>query len=64
VRGDVEAGAFSVAYVKQERLIAIDAINVPKDYMMARRIAPTDHVVDRSALADSAVPIAKAVATR
>ncbi len=64
LRGDVEAGAFSVAYVKQDRLIAIDAVNVPKDYMMARRIAPTDHVVDRSALADPTIPIAKAVATR
>lgn len=64
LRGDIEGGAFSVAYVKQDRLIAIDAVNVPKDYMMARRIAPTDHVVDRLALADPAVPIAKAVETR
>ncbi len=64
VRGDIEGGAFSVAYVKQDRLIAIDAVNVSKDYMMARRLAPTDHVVDRSALADPTIPIAKAVATR
>lgn len=64
LRGDVEGGAFSVAYVKQDRLIAIDAVNVAKDYMMARRIAPTDHVVDRSALADPTIPIAKAIAAR
>lgn len=62
LRGDPEGGAFSIAYVKQERLIAIDAVNVPKDYMMVRRIAPTDHVVDRSALADPTIPIARAVA--
>lgn len=61
LRGDVETGAFSVAYVKQDRLIAIDAVNVPKDYMMVRRIAPTDHRVNRSALADPSISIAVAL---
>ncbi len=35
--GDVEAGAFYVAYLKDEQLIAVDSVNHPRSHMMARR---------------------------
>jgi 3-phenylpropionate/trans-cinnamate dioxygenase ferredoxin reductase component len=40
LRGDPETDAFSVCYLRAGRLIALDAINQPREYMAARRIVP------------------------
>ena len=61
VRGDPASGAFAVAHVAAGRLLALDAINQPRDYMHARRLVPTTGAVDGDALADPAVPLNEAV---
>ncbi|MEQ8666462.1 MAG: FAD-dependent oxidoreductase [Rhodospirillales bacterium] len=38
VRGDPAGGSFSVFYLKKGRLIAVDAINSPREYMMGRKL--------------------------
>ena len=63
VRGDPGSRKFSVVYLKDSRLRAIDAVSVPRDYMMVRKLLATDHMVDRAALADPSVPIADAVSS-
>jgi 3-phenylpropionate/trans-cinnamate dioxygenase ferredoxin reductase subunit len=50
VRGEPEAGAFSVGYLRGGRLIALDAINQPREYMTARRMVPTSGRVDTDLL--------------
>jgi len=57
VRGDPASDAFSVAHLRAGRLIALDAINRPRDYMAARRVVPTAAPVDRAALSDAATPL-------
>ena len=43
VQGDIESNKFSVTYLKQGRVIAIDAINSPKDFMLAKKKILQDH---------------------
>ena len=62
VRGDVEGGSFAVAYLCGKRLMAVDAINRPRDYMQARRMVPTVDPVDLELLRDPSVGINEAVA--
>ena len=62
VRGDVECGSFAVAYLRENRLMAVDAINRPSDYMQARRVVPTVDPVDLDLLRDPSVGINEAVA--
>ena len=38
VRGDPADGAFSVFYLKDGRLVAVDAVNGPREYMMGRKL--------------------------
>ena len=38
VKGDIENKKFTVAYLKEGRMIALDAINSPKDFMEAKKI--------------------------
>ncbi len=61
VRGDPASGSFAVAHLREGKLIALDAINAPRDYMHARRLVPTLTAVDRAALADPDVPLNKVV---
>lgn len=60
VRGDPATGNFSVAHLRGGKLIALDAINQPRDYMMARRMVPTIAPVNRSTLADPDAPLTAA----
>lgn len=62
VRGDPETEAFSVLYYHADRLISIDAINSPRDYMAVRRILETDGTVPPSSAADPAIPLKDFVA--
>ena len=59
VRGDPEQGRkFAVLYMKEGRLLAVDAVNSPQEFMLGKRIIESGHVVsDTDALADPAVPM-------
>jgi 3-phenylpropionate/trans-cinnamate dioxygenase ferredoxin reductase subunit len=45
VRGDVEAGAFSVFCFRDERLVGVESVNRPADHMAARRLLAGERTV-------------------
>ncbi|WP_425228904.1 NAD(P)/FAD-dependent oxidoreductase [Sphingomonas sp.] len=57
VRGDPDARTFSVVYLKQGRVIALDCVNAVRDYVQGRRLVTERWAGDRDALADPAVPL-------
>lgn len=57
VRGDLATRSFSVAYLKQGRVIALDCVNAVKDYVQGRKLVVEGQVVDVARLADPAVPL-------
>jgi 3-phenylpropionate/trans-cinnamate dioxygenase ferredoxin reductase component len=57
VRGDSAARSFTVAYLKQGRVIALDCVNAVKDYVQGRKLVLGGDLVDVARLADPAVPL-------
>ncbi|WP_380785436.1 NAD(P)/FAD-dependent oxidoreductase [Sphingomonas sp. R86521] len=57
VRGDADTRAFSVIYLKQGRVIALDCVNATRDYVQGRALVERGAVVDPALLADPAVPL-------
>jgi len=57
VRGDLESRRFSIVYLKQGRVIALDCINAAKDYVQGGKLVAAGTLVDRHRLADSSVPL-------
>jgi 3-phenylpropionate/trans-cinnamate dioxygenase ferredoxin reductase subunit len=55
VRGDAETRSFAVFYLRANRLLAVDAINRPAEFILARTLIPRQGTVDPSRLADDAV---------
>ncbi|OBY26562.1 NAD(P)/FAD-dependent oxidoreductase [Leisingera sp. JC1] len=55
LRGDPASGAFSLAYLKAGKLIAIDCINRPKDYVQGRKLIEAGLTPARETLADISV---------
>ncbi len=52
VRGDAASDKFSVFYLKQGRLIAMDAINSPADFMVSKKLIAAKSRPDKVQLAD------------
>lgn len=61
LRGDPDTRSFSVAYLKEGRLIAMDCVNMVKDYVQARKLVELGAVIDPAKLADAAVPLKELV---
>src|SRR5699024_5974968 len=57
VRGDPGQGQFAVYYLQDHRLIAVDAINSPKDYMMGKRLIAKQTTPDPARVADTSIPV-------
>ena len=57
VRGDPGARSFSVIYRREGRVIALDCVNAPKDFIQGRTLVQKRVVVERSALADPSVTL-------
>lgn len=57
VRGDTSQGPFSVVYLREGRIIAIDAINAPREFIAARRLIAERASLDRQRLADAGIPL-------
>jgi 3-phenylpropionate/trans-cinnamate dioxygenase ferredoxin reductase subunit len=56
-RGDPENGrSFSVFYFLDDRLLAVDAINRPGEFMMGKKLILAEAAVDKSKLADESIP--------
>jgi 3-phenylpropionate/trans-cinnamate dioxygenase ferredoxin reductase subunit len=58
LRGTPESRSFTAFYLKDERIIAADAVNRPKDFMLAKRlVAARTALTSSAALADDARPL-------
>ena len=57
LRGDPATRAFSVVYLKSGRMIAIDCVNVVKDYVQGRKLVEAGVSPDLAKLADASVPL-------
>ena len=57
VRGNPEARSFSVVYLKQGRIIALDCVNMVKDYVQGRKLVEAQVSPDLAKLADAEVPL-------
>jgi 3-phenylpropionate/trans-cinnamate dioxygenase ferredoxin reductase subunit len=61
VRGKPEDASFSVFYLKDGRLIAVDAINSAKEYMMGRKLITEQAEPDPEKIADTSIPVRELV---
>ena len=57
VRGDPETRAFSVIYLKNGSVIALDCVNATRDYVQGRGLVERGAVVDPALIADPATPL-------
>lgn len=57
LRGDPEQRSFSVLYIKQGKLIAIDAVNAMKDYVQARKLIEEGAAIAPEDLANASRPL-------
>ena len=56
-RGDPAARSFSVVYLKQGRVIALDCVNAVKDYVQGKALIVAGTIASREQLADASVPL-------
>jgi 3-phenylpropionate/trans-cinnamate dioxygenase ferredoxin reductase subunit len=61
VRGEPSSERFSVLYYASSRLIAVDAINRPRDYLVARRVLGEDGTIPADRAADESVALKELV---
>ena len=58
LRGDPETGrSFAVFYFEGERLLAVDAINRPGEFMIGKKLLMAGARVDKEKLADENIPV-------
>lgn len=62
LRGDVAARSFSLVYLRQGRVIALDCVNATRDYVQGRALVVGGAAPDPALLADPAVPLKSLVA--
>jgi 3-phenylpropionate/trans-cinnamate dioxygenase ferredoxin reductase subunit len=62
LRGDPARRAFTVIYLKQRRVIALDCVNSPADYVQGRKLVQARIAPSRELLCDPAVPLKTLVA--
>jgi 3-phenylpropionate/trans-cinnamate dioxygenase ferredoxin reductase subunit len=61
VRGDPASAAFAVFHLKGDRIVSVEAVNAPAEFMGGRMMILKDTPVDEARLADLSTPM-KAVA--
>ena len=57
VRGDVATRAFSIVYLRKGQVIALDCVNVTRDYVQGRKLVEQGASPPRDRLADATVPL-------
>ncbi len=55
LRGDPATRKFSVVYLREGRVIALDCVGAVKDYVQGRKLVETGAVIAAAMLADTAV---------
>ena len=61
VRGDPGTRSFSVIYLKDGHVIALDCVNATKDYVQGRKLVVERLAIDPAKLADAATPLKELV---
>ena len=62
LRGDPATRSFSLVYLKGGQVIALDCVNMTKDYVQGRQLVTARVSPDRAALADTETPLKSLVA--
>ena len=62
VRGAVEAAKFAIFHMAGERILAVEAVNAPAEFMAGRLLIGRKAMVDRARLADPAVSMKEVAA--
>jgi len=63
LRGDPDRGnsgkgrSFAAFYFKKNRLLAVDAVNRPQEFMLGKRLIPQNRAIDKKALADESIAL-------
>lgn len=57
LRGDLKTGKFSVIYLKDGRIIALDCVNSVKDFMQGKKLVELQKIVDPSLLAKNEIAL-------
>lgn len=57
LRGDPAARSFSVVYLRDGRVIALDCVNAMKDFVQGRKLVEQGVSPDPNALADTSIPL-------
>jgi 3-phenylpropionate/trans-cinnamate dioxygenase ferredoxin reductase subunit len=57
LRGEPDGRAFSVVYLKEGKVVALDCVNMVKDYVQGRKLVEAGASPDRAQLADAGVAL-------
>jgi len=57
IRGDPAARSFSIVYLREDRVIALDCVNAVRDFVQGRKLIEGGVAPDRARLADASVPL-------
>ena len=60
-RGSMDADDFAMFYLKDDVLIAVDAVNRPREFMACRKLVPERPRIDPEKLADESIPMQEMV---
>ncbi len=61
LRGDPAARSFSLIYLREGRVIALDCVNATRDYAQGRRLVEAGAAIEPALLADTARPLKELV---
>ena len=64
VRGDVEGGAFAVFHLAGDRIVCVEAVNAPAEFMAGRQMILRAQAVDPVRLADRSVSMKEVAAAQ
>ncbi len=64
VRGDVEGGAFAVFHLAGDRIVCVEAVNAPAEFMAGRLMIGRGQAVDAAKLADRSVTMKEVAAAQ
>jgi 3-phenylpropionate/trans-cinnamate dioxygenase ferredoxin reductase subunit len=57
----MDADDFAMFYLKDGVLIAVDAVNRPREFMACRKLVPQRPCIDPAKLADESIPMQEMV---
>ncbi|PZU05306.1 MAG: pyridine nucleotide-disulfide oxidoreductase, partial [Sphingobium sp.] len=64
LRGDPRNRSFSIVYLKDGKVIALDCVNMVKDYVQGRTLVASGAMLDPAQLADASLPLKEMVPAR